>query len=294
MRKNALILCCFTCAAGAIGAFCRWLQNQLAFDKSGLSVPSFWNYIVPLVILAAAICFYSFVAKYKRSGLVMSTDFYDTFNSSNPLFIPAAWIIGILMIIGAMILIATCADNLSTVLYRILAGLGLLSGISFGLTAVGARRKYEPGLVCVFVTAPIIQFCLWLIASYKQNSTNPTVWVYAVEILAIAAALLAFYYFAGYPYGRAKPYNSLYLAMLGAFLGIVALADDRNFGLQLMLVSAISMQLLWACMIVSHRRKPAEPEPDSKTVSGAAPAAAPETDASVNSIIEEFRDGEQK
>lgn len=173
MRKNALTICCFTCAAGAIGAFCRWLQNQLAFDESGLSAQSVWNYIVPLVILAAAVCFYSFVLKYKRSGLVMTTDFYDTFSSSTLLFVPAAWIIGALMIFGSMILIATCADNSSVILYRILAGLGVLSGISFGLTAVGARRKYESGLICVFVTVPVIQFCLWLITSYKQIPRTP-------------------------------------------------------------------------------------------------------------------------
>jgi hypothetical protein len=290
MQKNALTTCCFTCAAGAIGAFCRWLQNQLAFDESGLSVQSVWNYAVPLIIIAAAICFYSFVAKYKRSGLVMTTDFYDTFSGSNRIFIPTVWFVGAIMIFGAMILFATVPDGVGSILYRILAGFGILSGISFGVTAVGARRRYEPGLVCVFATVPVIQFCLWLITSYKQNSTNPTVWVYAVEILAIAAALLAFYYFAGYPYGRAKPYSSLYFAMLGAFLCIVALADDRNFGLQLMLASAICMQLLWIWMIVSRMHKPEEPEPEAEPSSDSVPV----TDVNVSSILEEFHNGEEK
>ena len=51
MRKNALTLCCFTCAAGAVGAFCRWLQNQLAFDSDGLSTKSSLNWLVALVII---------------------------------------------------------------------------------------------------------------------------------------------------------------------------------------------------------------------------------------------------
>lgn len=83
----------------------------------------------------------------------------------------------------------------------------------------------------------------------------------------------------------------MYFAMLGAFLGIVALADDRNFGLQLMLVSAVSMQLLWVCMIVSHRHKPTEPESNPEAPSGSTPAAVTGTDVSVSSIIDEFHDG---
>ena len=98
MRKNALSICCFTCAAGAIGAFCRWLQNQLAFDETGLSAASAWNYIVPLVLIAAAVCFYCIVARYKRSGLEMTTDFYGTFDGSTRLFVPLAWVIGAAML----------------------------------------------------------------------------------------------------------------------------------------------------------------------------------------------------
>ncbi len=297
MRKNALTICCFTCAFGAIGAFCRWLQNQLAFDEAGLSAASAWNYIVPLVIIAAAVCFYTFIPKYKRSGLAMTSDFYDTFAGGTMLLVPGAWVIGGVMILGSLILIATADENVNLVLFRILAVLGVLSGVSFGLTAVCARRRFHPGLACLFSTVPIIQFCMWLIISYKQNSTNPTVWAYAVEILAVAAALVALYFFAGYPYGRVKPYSTLYSAMLGAFLCIVALADDRNFGLQLMLVSAAAMQLFWAWLIVSRRYKPEDaPVKDNPVTDNPAPPAAEELSANgqVRQIVEAFRADEQQ
>jgi len=295
MRKNALSICCFTCAAGAIGAFCRWLQNQLAFDETGLSAASAWNYIVPLVLIAAAVCFYCIVARYKRSGLEMTTDFYGTFDGSTRLFVPLAWVIGAAMVFGALILIATGAADANAVLYRVLAALGVISGLAFGATAMAARRRYQPGLVCALATAPVLQFCLWLITSYKVNSTNPTVWVYAVEILAIAAALLAFYYFAGYPYGRCKPYSSLYFSMLGAFLCIVALADDRNSGLQLMLVSAVCMQLFWAWMITAHRHAPLPSAGETAPAEETAPAGEEKlADVSVNSILDEFHDGQDQ
>ena len=287
MRKNALIICTFTCAFGAIGAFCRWLQVQIAFDEAGLSVSSMWNYIVPIVLIAAAVCFYAFVSKYRRAGLTMTADFYDTFQGSTKFFVPGAWILGAMMIFGGMVLIATLPDTLNKVLYRVLAGLAVLTGIAFPLTATGSQKRFEPGVNSLFATFPVLLFCLWLITSYKQNSTNPTVWAYAVEILALAAALLAFFYFAGYPYGRPRPGKSLYFSMLGSFLCIVALADDRNFGLQLMLVAAAGMQLFWAWMIVSNMYKPEE-----KPAETAEDAAVPTVN--VDRIIDEFHDEEQQ
>ena len=299
MRKNALIICCFTCAAGAIGAFCRWLQNQIAFDSAGLSKNSPWNYFVALVLVAAALCFWFFVRKYSDSGLVMEKDFYSVFRGSTRFFVTGAWLIGAAMIFGGLILIATMGDDLPQVLYRAIAILGILSGVAFPLMATGSEKRLSPGLNSLFATVPVLLFCLWLITSYKQNSTNPTVWAYAVEILAAAGSLLAFFYCAGYPYGRARPRSSLYFSMLGAFLCVVTLADDRGFGLQLMFFSAAAMQLFWAWMIVSNMHNP-EPETETDTntepafsAGGEAAPAAPDS-TSVDRILDEFHEDEQK
>jgi fluoride ion exporter CrcB/FEX len=157
MRKNALTICCFACAAGAIGAFCRWLQNQLAFDES------------------------------------------RTF-------------------------------------------------------------KAEPAES------------------------------YAVEILAIAAALLGFYYMAGYAFGRVKPRSALYFDMLGAFLCIVSLADDGNFGEKLMFAAAASMLLFWAWMIVENLYLPEPAAPEAVPE----PPEAPISEHDIPSIIEEVKSEEKQ
>ncbi len=256
MRKNALTLCCFTCAAGAVGAFCRWLQNQLAFDSDGLSTKSFLNWVVALVIIAAAAGFYFFVRRIKKSGLVPAEDFGSAFRGSTRLYLPAAWVIGALMMVGALFLFANGANESSHTLLRILAVLSVFSGIFFPLAAQSTVKSADSGLVCLYLTLPVVQFCFWLITCYKQNSTNPAVWAYAVAILAIAAALLGFYYLAGYPYGRAKPYSFLYFSMLGSFMCIMSLADNRNFGEKLMFAAAAAMLMFAAWMVVSNMRPP--------------------------------------
>jgi hypothetical protein len=290
MRKNALTICCFTCACGAVGAFCRWLQNQLAFDEAGLSTDSAWNLIVPLLLIAVAVGIYFAADKFRHRGLVFSSDFYDTFTGSTKFFAPSAWVIGVIMIVAGLAVFSGENDAANAVLYRVLGGLAILSGLFFPLTASASRKRYAPGLPCLYSTLPVLQFCLWLIISYKSNSTNPTVWAYAVEILALAAALLAFYYFAGFPYGRAKPANSLYFAMLGSFLCIVTMADDRSFGLQLMFVAAICMQLFWAWAIVTHMHAPAAQEEPADSDDGLSAIQS----GSVKDIIEEFHEEEQK
>lgn len=282
MRKNALTICCFTCAAGAIGAFCRWLQNQTAFDAAGLSKAGIFNVIMPLVILIAAACFLFQILRLEKSGLIYPGDFQSAYRSTTKLYTPIVWILGVMMIIGAVSVFYASSSGTQPILLRVLAALSLFSGIFFPLLAMSAHRQTAAGLRCLFASLPVIQFCFWLITSYKINSTNPTVWAYAVEIIAICAALLAFYYAAGYAFGRIKARNTVFFCMLGAFFCLVCLADDRSFGLQLMTVSAAGMLLFNGWMILSNMR-PA-PQPEDEPDEPPAPIRADD----IGSILNEF------
>lgn len=54
--NDALIMLCYVCALGAFGAFFRWLQMQVARDsETGLINPSILNFLLPAVIIAAAV-----------------------------------------------------------------------------------------------------------------------------------------------------------------------------------------------------------------------------------------------
>ena len=53
MQKKSLEITCYVAGAGAFGVFLRWLQDQLAFDENGLSEKSVFNFLVPLLLIAA-------------------------------------------------------------------------------------------------------------------------------------------------------------------------------------------------------------------------------------------------
>jgi hypothetical protein len=285
MRKNALTICCFSCAAGAIGAFFRWLQNQLAFEESGLSKHSPLNAAVALVIAAAAVWMYFLVRHYMKSGLRPREDFGPALRGTTKLYSPVSWVIGALMLLGGLILFVTGTDMANPILVRVLAALTVLSGVFFPLAMSAARNDGPaPGAVCLYLTLPVAQFCIWLITCYKQNSTNPVVWQYAVEIIAISAALLGFYYLAGYAFGRPSPYKSLYFDMFGAFMCIMSLADDASFGEKLMFISAAAMLLFTAWMNIANMYQPEAPVPEPVQ------KPAPITENDIGSIIEEVRD----
>ena len=110
----------------------------------------------------------------------------------------------------------------------------------------------KPSVVCA--SMPIVLLAFWLIVSYKVNIINPTVSAYAIEILALCAALIAFYELAGFAYGRPKAIRSIFWSQFAAFLCITALPDDRTGGQQLMLAAIAGMLLFQSYLTASNIR----------------------------------------
>ena len=143
-------------------------------------------------------------------------------------------------------------------LYTVIACLAILCGLSFPLICSAAHKRYSPGLTSLFMTLPVVMYCLWLIACYKANSNNPNLWVYAIEIITVCCLIIAFYYTAGFPYGKAKPRHAAFFCMMGAFLGIVTLADSRYLGLQLILLGSVGMLIMENWLLIQNRADKAD------------------------------------
>lgn len=163
------------------------------------------------------------------------------------------------MFAALIILISTRNDELYK-LYTTLAVLAFLTGLSFPLTCSCARKRYSPAMVSFFMALPVLMFCFWLILSYKVHATTPIVWKYAIEILALCFAAVAFYYTAGYAFGRVKVKTTLVAAMMGAFMCIMTISDSRSFGLELLFVGSAGMLLLETWMIVNNSAEPTDEE----------------------------------
>ena len=153
-------------------------------------------------------------------------------------------LLGAMLALGGLWLLLSSGALSEPGLQRVLAVLAVVTGVVFArqMLAPGERENDAGALVCA--SMPMVLLVFWLIVSYKVNIINPTISAYAVEILALCAALIAFYELAGFVYGR----------QFAAFLCIPALPDDRAGAQQLMLVAVAGMLLFQSYLTASNIR----------------------------------------
>ena len=130
----------------------------------------------------------------------------------------------------------------------------VVTGVVFARQMLAPGERENDAGALVGVSMPMVLLVFWLIVSYKVNIINPTISAYAVEILALCAALIAFYELAGFAYGRPKAVKSIFWSQFAAFLCITALPDDRAGAQQLMLVAIAGMLLFQSYLTASNIR----------------------------------------
>ena len=231
MQKKSLEVSCYVCGAGAFGVFFRWLQDQMAFDDAGLAERSVFNYLVPLLILAAALLFNRFIEQAKSEKLYIPRDYCQALRNEGKLYTLARWVCGLVMVMGGVLLLSSCETDKDAKLMFILAGLAIASGLCYPLLLASANDKYgklrHPTLASAGATLPVLMFALWLIICYKQNALNSVLWSYLIEMASVIVALLAFFRAAGFAFGAVKSWPTLFNIMLGVMMCIMSLADER-------------------------------------------------------------------
>ena len=261
MQKDALEKTCYVGGAGAFGVFIRWLQLQVAFNDDGLPDPSVFNVLVPLAILAAGAVFFRFVRRWRDKRFYLPGAFNKALYNDGLIYGALRWFLGALMCLGAIALFAKSEADRNVGFYRVLAALGLISGAAFPFVMREANED-EPRLklVCALQAAPMLLFAFWLVTCYKVNSINGIVWAYGVEVVACCFLLLAFFRVAGFAYSSSDQWHTLFFCMFAAFLAIVCLADERYMGMQLMLLAAAGMLMLYNWILISNlKRKKVDP-----------------------------------
>ena len=265
MHKTPLQIGVFVCSAGAFGVFFRWLQLQLAFDD-GLAGPSLWNFVVPLSILAAAWIFRRFVEQFRDDRCRLPKSFHGALKNDLLLYRLVRVAIGAVMCLGALLLFAKSETDPHVGFLRVLSAVGFLTGLSWPLLLREANRdprERRVWLLCLYAMLPVLFFVVWLVYDYALNSLNSVIWAYAVEVLTVCVSMLAFFRMAGFAYGQPNAEKSLRLCMLGAFLCLMSLADERHTGLQIMLFACAMMQVLYVWIMTANLEqgeKPPEPE----------------------------------
>ena len=270
MQKKSLEITCYVAGAGAFGVFLRWLQDQLAFDENGLSEPSVFNFLVPLMLLAAAWMFTRFINKIQDDKCYVPRDFCDALFNPGKLFAVARWAIGLLMCLGAVVLLMTSETDVDADFIRIICLLGFLSGLAFPFVLGSANYDEFANVrfVRLCMMMPILLFSAWLILCYKQNSYNSVVWSYVIEMATIIVALLAFFRIAGYAFFAPNWRKCMLAIMMGAAMCFMSLADERYMGMHIIMLSAALMLILYNWILFKNLRKKVkrsevqEPQPD--------------------------------
>jgi len=175
------------------------------------------------------------------------------------------------MVAGSVLLLLSCETDLNAVFLRILAALGILTGVAFPLLLTTANKPHVTGSSSIMLLSlfPILMNAMWLLTCYKQNSINPVPWDYVVEILTVIITLLAFFRIAGFAYGVPDPKKTMFFCMFGAMLCVMSVADSRYMGQQIMLIaSALMMTMVNWILLANRCRKDGTPVDHSDEEAG--------------------------
>lgn len=256
MRKNAIIMCSYVCVAAAFGGFLRWIQTLAAFeaDTGLLILGSIWTKLMVLLCVAAGAGLLVLVLGLKKRDYYPAKTCETVFRGTTPLPPYIYTLFSIMMIAGGVILFVTAKYRAYQTLMRLQSFFAVLSAVSFYYLMSSPYKRHENGMQCLCASILTLMLCVWLILDYKMNSTLPSVWNYCVEILALSVDAIAFYYTAGYAFGRPKPYRTMFFSFLGGFFSLVTLADDRLLGMQIMMAACAGMLMYVGWMTVASMR----------------------------------------
>ena len=115
-------------------------------------------------------------------------------------------------------------------------------------------------------TLPIVLYAFWLVLSYLQNQLNSVPWSFAVEMLALICAMVGFFRAAGFAFYSPDGYRALFATMMGASMCIMALADERYMGMQLILLASAGMLLLYVWILVRNLEQKQQKKVDGPEV----------------------------
>lgn len=251
MRKQTIVSCGTVCVLSAIAFFLRWTQMNYSFepDTGLLTKGSVWTTALTIVC-AAAVIFIVFMT-FSISRRYMPSEYKKALRPRAPIFLIASVVLGFMMVVGSLLnlLAVVGSDTFARVLWL----MGILTGVCFPLIIMTSKKGGVSA--CAVTVIPALFYCAWLVASYLENAANPVIWSFSIEILAIASAVLGFYYLAGYPFDRPRPRGTVAFCLIGAFFSLTALGGLGGFAGSLIFAATALMQLLTAFILLSNAGK---------------------------------------
>lgn len=245
----AILLPLLAVAGGLGGFFLRRWELAAAFEHTGLAIPGSVPSICLMILSAVLTLLLAFLCARRQ---YRPTHYTAAFAAPGnwACLVGSALASACLLLSGAAILRKAPASE-SRLLLLLLGVLCVASFFCVLCTALrnfrGTRSQYSLPLL-----VPAYTCCLWLVTSYQQRALNPTVLSYVYELLAIVCLVLAFYFTAGFSFGRTLVWPCAFFALLGIYFGLVTLADSHSLSIRLLLLSCILQQLINVCALLHH------------------------------------------
>jgi hypothetical protein len=159
---------------------------------------------------------------------------------------------GLLTVVGGLLMLIASLRGSIGMLYFFLSLLAVFAGLCMAALSLSATAGVASRCLCC--TVPVLFFCFWLIVAYKENASNPVVWSFCMQLLAIAANTLGWFYLAGLAYGKPKSAALYFFCQLAPFLSILALADAGSLGAKLALLCSSLLLLAVAARLAGERK----------------------------------------
>ena len=245
MRKNALTITLAALVAGIFGAFVRWLQNMNAFEEdTGLQIIGAKTSIFMALYLVAAAALFVLAAWYAKRRLRAPEGGRLLYAAAGRAPCVLAKLLSAASAVDGVLLLVQAGSFEYPIAPKIL---GVCAIVYAAVCAVGIYTAPDRPVMRPWVSlVPVLFCCVWLIVSYKNNAEDPVVWHYAIEILALCAAIMGRYELAAQFYRKKAKYEyALVFSAITVVLCVTALADTRPACMQLLLAAEAAWQAMW-------------------------------------------------
>ncbi len=148
-----------------------------------------------------------------------------------------------------------------------------LAGAAMLWMSLASRRQGRETRHSLAALLPGFAGCFWLVFYYHDHSQDPVVEHYCWLLLCLMAAILAFYFQAGYSFGRVRPVWALTFSLTAGVYAFAALPTGDGVS-DVLLLCGIGLWMALHCYLLPRRTIPEEPKPRKK----AEPKPEPEAD----------------
>jgi len=265
--KKYLFFPVISLAGGAAAFLLRLMQNRTGFEAdTGLPVPGCLSaWLLPVLLAALGGIFLLSVRRLpgeRSATLLRFQDYFCADGAGIPTLLVAGVFLWFLSGVCGIAPVFSADASRKDLIVGLLSS--LTGGCLFSVIAPcrrGSRKLLNGNLLL----APVVYLVIRLVLSYRENSVNPSLTAYYVELLALVFGILAFYRASSFAFGSGRTRRFTVYACMSLVLGIATLADAHTLSDRLLFGGDIAFVLgllLLRLSAVAWAEKPAQDSPD--------------------------------